>query len=94
MFYHDYMYLFLMMNTSHYENMLLRIGDLVEANMRQTEGNGEFDLGKSKCFFKLTAQAKVKPLMITLPIVQSYGTGDLLSNDTWCSYDIKVIRGY
>lgn len=94
LFYHDYMYLFLMMNTSHYENMLLRIGDLVEANMRQTKGNGEFDLGKSKCFFKLTAQAKVKPLMITLPIVQSYGTGDLLSNDTWCSYDIKVIRGY
>ena len=94
LFYHDYMYLFLMMNTSNYENMLLRIGDLVEANMRQTGGNKDFNLKKTYCFFKLTAKAKVKPLMLTLPIVQSYGTGDLLNNDTWCSYDIKVIRGY
>ena len=90
LYYHDYMYLFLML--TNYESMLYRVGDLVEADMRQT--NGDFDLNKSKCFFKLTGHAKVKPLMITLPIVQSFGTGNLLGSDTWCSYDIKVIRGY
>ena len=88
----QYMYIFLLLNTSNYEDMLYRIGDLVEANMRQS--NKDFDLSKTKCFFKMTAHAKVKPLMLTLPIVQSYGTGNLLISDTWCSYDIKTIRGY
>ncbi len=94
LYYSDYMYLFMMLNTSNYESMLKRIGDLTEANMRKTEGNGGFDLSKSKCFFSLTAHAKVKPLMLTLPLVQSFGTGNLLNTDGWCSYDIKVIRGY
>lgn len=92
LYYSDYMYLFLMLNTSNYETMLRRIGDLVEANMRQSKD--AFDLNKSKCFFKLTAHGKVKPLMLTLPLVQSYGTGNLLNSDGWCSYDIRVIRGY
>ncbi len=92
LYYSDYMYLFLMLNTSNYESMLRRIGDLIEANMRQSKG--DFDLSKSKCFFKLTAHGKVKPLMLTLPLVQSFGTGNLLNSDDWCSYDVKVIRGY
>ena len=92
LYYSDYMYIFLLLNTSNYEDMLYRIGDLVEANMRQS--NKDFDLSKTKCFFKMTAHAKVKPLMLTLPIVQSYGTGNMLISDTWCSYDIKTIRGY
>ncbi len=100
LFYSDYMYIFLAMSANasgNYKNMLLRIGDLIEANMKKGAGVGEFDLGKSYVYFKLTAQLRVKPLFMTLPIVSSeenIDSGVLQENKDWCTYDVNVIRGY
>ena len=99
MYYSDYMYLFLMTGLTsdrHYNAMLLRIGDLIEANMQQS-GHENFDLGKSICYFRLKAKVRVKPLMLTLPIVRSMEGVDpssLLESKDWCTYHVNIYRGY
>lgn len=99
MYYSDYMYLFLMIGLTsdqHYPDMLLRIGDLIEANMQQS-GHENFDLGKSICYFRLNAKVRVKPLMLTLPVVRSMEGVDpssLLESKDWCTYDVNIYRGY
>lgn len=101
LYYSDYMYIFMMAaaaNQETYEAMLLRIGDLIEANMRLRGSNTEYDLDKAICYFTLSAKIRVKPLMLTLPIVDSVvgeSTADSVRNGTdWCTYDIGVVRGY
>lgn len=100
LYYGDYMYIFLMVgltNSSTYQPMLLRIGDLIQANMRLTEGNGSFDLSKSRTYFKIDAQLHVKPLMLDLPIansMQNVDTKSLLDETGWCTYKVSVVRGY
>lgn len=100
MYYSDYMYLFLMVGITSgeqmYNAMLLRVGDLIEANM-QKSGKEGFDLGKSLCYFHLKAKIRVKPLMLTLPIVHSFDGVDssgVLENKDWCTYDVDIYRGY
>lgn len=98
MYYSDYMYLFLMVgvNSHIYEDMLLRTGDLVEANMRLAKGE-EYDLAKARSYFKLHAKVRVKPMMLTLPIVFSMDGVDpsgLLESKDWCTYEIDIFRGY
>lgn len=100
MYYSDYMYLFLMMGLTSekqlYNEILLRVGDLIEANM-QKAGKESFDLGKSICYFHLKAKVRVKPLMLTLPIVNSVDGVDpsgLLENKDWCTYNVDIYRGY
>ncbi len=96
--YSDYIYIFLMLlssgssMTESYQNMLLRIGDLVEANM-----GGDFDLSKAQCYFKLSAGMQVKPLMLALPVANSDPDIDVAgfrSNAAWCQYKVNVVRGY
>lgn len=100
MYYSDYMYLFLMMGLTSgdylYHAMLLRVGDLIEANMQKSGIQG-FDLDQSLCYFHLKAKVRVKPLMLTLPIVNSMDGVDpsgLLDNKDWCTYDVDIYRGY
>lgn len=101
MYYSDYMYLFLITGltsdyTGLYSSMLLRVGDLIEANMRKA-GQNDYDLSKAVCYFHLTAQMRVKPLMLTLPIVNAMDGVDpsgLLENKDWCTYGIDIYRGY
>lgn len=102
MYYSDYMYLFLITGLTSdsysdlYKAMLLRIGDLIEANM-QKAGEEGFDLSRSICYFHLKAKVRVKPLMLTLPIVNSMDGVDpssILENKDWCTYDVDIYRGY
>lgn len=99
MYYSDYLYLFLMMGLTsdqHYADMLLRIGDVIEANM-QKSGKEGFDLSQSLCYFHLKAKVRVKPLMLTLPIVNSLDgiePSTVLENRDWCTYDVDIYRGY
>ena len=101
MYYSDYMYLFLMLGLTTgsdgiYKDMLLRVGDVIEANMIKS-GKESFDLSKSICYFHLKAKVRVKPLMLTLPIVNSMDgvdPSDLLENRDWCTYDVDIYRGY
>ncbi len=98
MYYSDYLYIFLLMgltNDDTYSSMLLRVGDLIQANMRRTEGNQGFSLAKTQCYFQLSGTMRVKPLMLTLPIVDMVeGGADLRQNTDWCTYQVNVIRGY
>lgn len=98
MYYSDYMYLFLMtgLTSGLYKDMLLRTGDLIEANMRLASGS-RYDLAKARCYFHLKAKVQVKPLMLTLPIVRSMDGADpsgVLKNKDWCTYEVDIYRGY
>ena len=97
-YYSDYIYIFMLLMSSgsglteSYQNMLLRIGDLVESNMGKN-----FDISKSLCYFKLSAGMQVKPLMLALPIANSDPDIDVVgfrSNAAWCQYNVNVVRGY
>lgn len=97
LYYSDYMYIFLLVGLTGddtYEPMLLRVGDLIQANMRKA-GDTEFSLSKTISYFTLTAKVRVKPLMLTLPIVSTVeGGNDLRQATDWCTFDHSTIRGY
>ncbi len=102
LYYSDYLYIFLCIGAqseSCYKGMLLRIGDLIGANMVK-QGESGFDLSKAQCYFKLTSTVRVKPLLLALPIVDSFEVdGDtnaatLRESTDWCFYEVSVIRGY
>lgn len=99
LFYSDYMLLFLVIGSndpSLYSDMLLRIGDLIEGNMVQG-GEAGFDLEKSKCYFQLTGDVAVKPLLLDIPLVLNYSgdeVNDVLKAKGWCSYSLDIVRGY
>lgn len=99
MYYSDYMYVFLILQATSgggaYKNLLLRTGDLVEANMRLKDG--KFDLSKSRCYFRLKNTVQVKPLMLELPIVDSLSgvhAKEFRESINWRQFTIDVIRGY
>ena len=97
LYYSDYMYIFLLVGLTGgdtYEPMLLRVGDLIQANMRKA-GDEDFSLAKTTSYFQLTATARVKPLMLTLPIVSTVEGADGLREATdWCTFQQTTIRGY
>ena len=102
-FYYEYLYLFMIMTASSgsYSSMLLRIGDLIEANMGAAgasgKGNGAYDLDNAKVFFKISGSLRVKPLLIALPMVQNMenvDTSSVLEKTDWCTYKIDTVRGY
>lgn len=98
-YYGDYLYFFLlsgMANNRTYSAMLLRIGDLIEANMNKM-GESGFDLSKSRCYFSLEGEIKVKPLLLDLPIVnsmQGIDTETVTGASGWCTYKVSLVRGY
>ena len=98
-YYGDYMYFFLLMGVTSsetYSAILLRTGDLIEANMKKM-GKQNFDLSKSRCYFSLNAELKVKPLLLELPIVNSMkgvDTNTVTESSAWCTYKLSSVRGY
>ena len=99
LYYSDYLYFFLMMGATSgeevYSSMLLRVGDLIQANMRRLTGNDKFTLDNTYCYFSLQSDVRVKPLMISLPIVSSVqGSEKMREGTDWCTYHLNLIRGY
>ena len=75
--------------------VLLRIGDIIENNIGKKEDG--FDLKKSYCYYRLSASMQVKPLMLSMPIIDSYKDVDVQafrSNSIWCQYKVDAVRGY
>ena len=97
MYYSDYMYIFLLLGLTSdetYSSMLLRVGDLIQANMRKA-GDENFDLTKTQTYFNLTGTVRVKPLMMSLPIVDTVdGASEMREKTDWCTYKVNMIRGY
>lgn len=98
LYYSDYMYIFLLLgltNGDRYPDMLLRVGDLIQANMRLATGQEGYSLDKARCYFSLTGTLRVRPLMMTLPIVNTVdGSTGLRENTDWCTYKVNLVRGY
>lgn len=98
MYYSDYMYIFLLLGLTDdatYSSMLLRVGDLIQANMRLATKKEDYSLTKARSYFSLTGTLRVKPLMMTLPIVNTVeGSAGMRENTDWCTYKVDLIRGY
>lgn len=88
-------FLYISGGTNH---MLLRLGDVIQANMQLVTNDSSYSLKKSIVYFELKAdKLRVKPLMLDLPIMGRYSDQgvDKMKKDTgWCTYSIDMIRGY
>lgn len=101
LFYSDYMYIFMLMmagSNDSYKSMLLRIGDLVEANVAKGKGE-DFDLESSMVYFQLNSTLEVKPLLMNLGLVdsmQGYGVdpSGVREATGWRTYKVSIFRGY
>ncbi len=98
LYYSDYMYVFLLIGltgSETYSSMLLRVGDLIQANMRLATKKEDYSLTRARSYFSLTGTLRVKPLMMTLPIVNTVeGSAGMRENTDWCTYKVDLIRGY
>lgn len=93
--YSDYLKLFLILNLldeSKANAVYLRTADVIQMNMRKVTGQTEYVMSNAQVYFNVTADIKVKPLMLGIPITSdSKSIGDLSS---WNSYTYSASRGY
>ena len=99
-YYGDYLYFFLLLGTMDsgtYSSILLRTGDLIEANMQKMGSDKGFDLSKARCYFSINADLKVKPLFLDIPIahsMQEIDVNTMTGASGWCTYHVDIVRGY
>ncbi len=62
----------------------------------QTKDEGKFTLDKCISYYRLTGTVRVKPLLITLPLVVNTvdEAAGVAERTDWCTYEIDMIRGY
>lgn len=101
LFYSDYMTLFVYCGFTHNEtSMYRRLGSLIEANMHTVLSNKSgksenYSLTKTRMYFSLKADLRVKPLMVTIPYyLDEYDTSGMRTATDWCTYKIDIVRGY
>ena len=97
LFYSDYMFLFVYFGLSDNDvakNMYQRMAEVMQTNMKNQKGVPQsYSLAKSQVYFRLKAQIRVKPIMITLPYFVDY-KNNLNTATDWCTFDVETIRGY
>lgn len=99
--YSDYLRFFLILKLlgSGENGVCLRTADVVQVNMAKLLNPGEgkegnqFSLSKSFVYFKLSANVKVKPLMLSLSINAS-DANPYTTLSELASFDYEMIRGY
>lgn len=95
--YSDYLTLFvylgLQSEDTTSEKMYLRMGDVIQANMRKATNSSEYSLTKTQVYFKIETKLRVDPLMLTLPYYTDYVDDPTLKDD-WCTFSVETIRGY
>ena len=95
--YSDYLFLFVYFGLTDNDvayNMFQRMAEVMQTNMKNQKGVPDsYSLVNSKVYFKLKAQIRVKPIMITLPYFLDY-KNNLNTATDWCTFDIETIRGY
>lgn len=96
LFYSDYITLFVYCGfTSNETAMYNRLGTLIEKNMGKITKDDGYDLAKTRMYFSLKADLRVKPLMVTIPYyLDEYDTKGMRTATDWCTYDINIVRGY
>lgn len=93
-FYSDYLKLFVFLNllkSSSEYGIYARTADVVQANMAKSKSG--FVLSKSVVYYQATGSVKVKPLMLTLPIVTNNDFG-APADGGWNTVTYKDVRGY
>lgn len=95
--YSDYLTLFvylgLQSENETSEKMYLRMGDVIQANMRKATNKSDYSLSNTQVYFQLKTKLRVDPLMLTLPYYSDYVEDPTLKDD-WCTFEIEAIRGY
>ena len=99
LFYSDYLNLFLLSCLNEDKGKLgaactLRMADLIQQNMGKITGDNSFKLSKSITYFEINEKLRIDPLMMTLPIFSNENTGYDRTKTDWCTYDVRVTRGY
>lgn len=95
--YSDYLTLFVYLGLSSGDDtsqkMYLRMADVIQANMRKATGKTDYDLAKTRVYFRARARLRVDPLMLALPYYKDY-IEDPTMKDDWCTFEVETIRGY
>lgn len=96
-YYSDYLTLFLFMGLNSNDckpDIYRRMMEVIQANLGNCiTKNSDYSVKKSQVYFKLEAEMRVSPLMITLPIFDNYDF-DMKTKKDWCTYKISTVRGY
>ena len=94
--YSDYLRFFLILKLlgSGEDGVCRRTADVVQVNMKKSLGKeSTFALAQSKVYFKINANVKVRPLMLSLSINASEAN-PYTSLSELASFDYEMIRGY
>ena len=92
--YSDYLRLFLMIGLyTNEEGVLLRTGDVIQANMRQDTERKDFKLSDSAVYVDLYAKVQVKPTLLALPLFADV-EGNPSDNVNWYTVEYKSTKGY
>ncbi len=92
--YSDYLRLFLMIGLYQNENaILLRTGDVIQANMRQKPENKDFQLSKSATYLDFYAKVQVKPTLLALPLFAQVEKNPV-EESGWYTIEYEATKGY
>ena len=92
--YSDYLRLFLMIGLyTNEEGVLLRTGDVIQANMRQDAERKDFKLSDSAVYVDSYAKVQVKPTLLALPLFADV-EGNPSDNVNWYTVEYKSTKGY
>lgn len=98
LYYSDYLTIFVYLGLSSGKiesDMYKRMAEVIQSNVGRlvSDGGATYSLKKSRVYFDFNATIRVDPLMMTLPIFTQYEDG-LPKTTDWCTYQIKIKRGY
>ena len=92
--YSDYLRLFLMIGLyTNEEGVLLRTGDVIQANMVKKTGDNDYRLSNSAVYVEISATIQVKPTLLALPLFVDVEANPS-TNTNWYTIEYKSIKGY
>lgn len=91
--YSDYLKMFLFIKLTSDENQIyLRTGDVIQANMTLAAKNDKFALSKSQVFFTMSGSASIEPMWSRLLAIDNLG--DMTTSNGWRTMQFSMVRGY
>ena len=90
--YSDYLSLFLFIAICLDEqSVYLRTADVIQCNMQLR--NSSFLMSNAVAYYELSADMRVKPLLLATPWARQSGS-DILDTKAWNAFEIKQVKGY
>ncbi|MED9903160.1 MAG: DUF5702 domain-containing protein, partial [Lachnospiraceae bacterium] len=90
--YSDYLSLFLFIAICLDEqSVYLRTADVIQCNMQLR--NSSFLMSNAVAYYELSADMRVKPLLLATPWARQSGS-DILDTKAWNTFEIKLVKGY